>query len=188
MSNQKDKLLEHEYDGIRELDNPLPGWWLLTFYGAIVFAVLYFMFYHFGGNGKNPWDILAQDLEDVKMQQLTAAPKSSGPGKAVLQAALANPDIKKHGEQIYGAKCASCHGGRGEGSIGPNLTDNYWLHKGEVSEIYHTIAEGVLDKGMPPWKTMLKPDELVAITAYVKSLQGTNPPNAKAPQGIEEKD
>lgn len=187
MSN-KEKILDHEYDGIHELDNPLPRWWLLTFYGAIVFSLFYLAHYHLGGSGKNPWDILAEDLAAIKAQHLSTSPQKTDVDEANLNAAATNPTVRSQGAKVFKDKCTSCHGASGEGSIGPNLTDRYWIHyKGNLMGIYQVVSEGVLDKGMPPWKSMLKSDEIIAVTAYVKSLAGTNPSNPKPPQGDEVK-
>ncbi len=87
------------------------------------------------------------------------------------------------GKEIFAGRCVPCHGDRGQGIVGPNLTDDFWLHGGRPSEIYHTITEGVPEKGMVPWKTQLSPEEIAAVTAYVGTLRGTNPPNPKPPEG-----
>jgi cytochrome c oxidase cbb3-type subunit 3 len=91
----------------------------------------------------------------------------------------------KAGGEVFAKNCGSCHGSKGEGSIGPNLTDKFWIHGAKLSEIYTTVEKGVLDKGMPPWGPVLKPEELKQVVAFVKSLKGSNPPNPKAPQGNE---
>jgi cytochrome c oxidase cbb3-type subunit 3 len=183
---QKDNLLEHEYDGIKELDNPLPGWWLASFYGAIVFAFLYVAYYHLG-NGPSPQDELAQDMSAVESVRAAGPPAgSSGPAEAALNAAFHDPAKLAFGRKTFEEKCASCHMPHGEGSIGPNLTDNYWIHgQGTLADIAKVVSEGVADKGMPTWGPVLKPEELVAVAAFVHSLKGTNPPNAKAAQGTE---
>ncbi|NUM88362.1 MAG: c-type cytochrome [Bdellovibrionales bacterium] len=184
----KDPMLDHDYDGIRELDNPLPGWWLTTFYITIAFAAAYFAYYHMYG-APNLREELEADMQAIRQQQAAAKTQDTGPSEGVLLAVLKDPARLASGGKVYAEKCASCHGARGEGSIGPNLTDNHWIHhRGAITGIAKVIAEGVLDRGMPPWKTMLKEEEVLAVAAFVKSLHGSNPPNGKAPQGEEVKE
>ncbi len=183
--SKNDKMMEHEYDGIRELDNPLPGWWIATFYITIVFAVVYFLHYQLLG-APDLREELEADMRAIKLQQIAAKSQDTGPNAGALMAILKDPSKLAAGQKVFGEKCASCHGGKAEGSIGPNLTDKFWLHeKGDIVGLVKVVGEGVLDKGMPPFKTILKEDELYAVVAFVKSLAGTNPPNAKAPQGEE---
>jgi cytochrome c oxidase cbb3-type subunit III len=184
---ETDELLNHEYDGIRELDNPLPGWWLATFYATIVFAVLYVGYYHFGP-GLSLKDELANDMAKLEERQRLAKKASPGPDEATLLAIVSDPAQMAIGKAEYIGKCASCHGILGEGSIGPNLTDKFWIHgDGSLVAIHQLVEEGVAEKGMPPWKAMLKPAELNAVVAFAHSLKGANPPNAKPPQGVEVK-
>lgn len=179
----KDKLLDHEYDGIKELDNPLPGWWLATFYGAILFSIVYVFHYHLG-TGKTLEQEALEHYEEI-LAKAKSAP-SQGPTEESLKAVAQDPQALALGNEVYQAKCASCHMEKGQGSIGPNLTDAYWIHgDGSFTEIAKVIADGVADKGMPPWKAMLKEQEFLAVTAFVHQLKGTNPPNGKAPQGVE---
>lgn len=178
-----EKPLDHEYDGIQELDNPLPGWWLATFYGAIIFSVIYVAYYHFGP-GKSPEQELAQDLK--KIEETRLAEKAADPGMSEQEflAIYADNSRRELGHQIYGEKCASCHAIDGGGQIGPNLTDKFWLHgDGSLLAIARVVGEGVPAKGMPPWKGMLKKEELQNVVAYVKTLQGKNPAAPKSPQG-----
>jgi cytochrome c oxidase cbb3-type subunit III len=187
--HDKEKLLDHNYDGIQEFDNPLPGWWLATFYGTIIFAALYIGYYHLG-SGRGPNEELATELESVKAKQQTAQQgQPEGPNAEELQAVFADAARRDAGKKIFAEKCATCHGPEGGGLIGPNLTDNYWIHgKGTLVDIATVVSEGVLDKGMPPWKTMLKKDEIYSVVAFVKSLKGSHPSNPKPPQGEEVKD
>ncbi|MCO5143335.1 MAG: c-type cytochrome [Oligoflexia bacterium] len=184
---KEDQLLDHEYDGIKEYDNLLPSWWLATFYGAIVFSFLYMGYYHFAG-GPSLSDELQQDLAEIYTKRKSLEVKDNGPTEEALAAILADKSRVDQGKVIYVGKCASCHGNLGEGLIGPNLTDNYWLH-GDASlmSILLVVADGVAEKGMPPWKGMMKKDEVQSVVVYVKSLKGTNPSNPKAPQGEEVK-
>ena len=187
MSELKEKPLDHAYDGIQEYDNPLPGWWLATFYITIVFAVLYIGYYHVG-SGPGPHEELASDLAEIKAQASANTPKEPPLTEEAMMAVYADAGRRDSGKKVFVEKCASCHAVDGGGLIGPNLTDNFWIHgKGTMVDVASVVSEGVLDKGMPPWKTMLKKDEIQNVVAYVHSLKGTKPANPKAAQGNEVK-
>jgi cytochrome c oxidase cbb3-type subunit 3 len=178
----RDTLLGHDYDGIREYDNPLPGWWVWLFVVTIVFSGGYYAFYQLGPGQT----VIAQYEEDVRL----AAERAPTPvaGAAVLSedslAALQkDAAAMASAKEIFTTRCAACHGPEGQGVIGPNLTDEYWLHGGRLTEIRRLIADGVPDKGMVPWKDQLKAREIDAMAAYIASLRGTRPQNAKPPQG-----
>ncbi|MCM2279718.1 MAG: c-type cytochrome [Oligoflexia bacterium] len=186
MSSEKNRekhdvpLSGHEYDGIQEFDNSLPRWWVNLFYITIVFAGGYFAYYELG-----PGPTLVESYERARAAA-ELAPKQggqSGPDENVLLAAYKDPAELQFGKNVYLSKCASCHAPLGQGLIGPNLTDEHWLHGGSLLAIAKTIAEGVPAKGMPPWAPMLNSRELISVAGFVKSLKGTNPPNPKAPQG-----
>lgn len=187
MSNenlQEDKLIEnHEYDGIHELDNPLPGWWLATFYITIVFAVVYYIYYQLG-SGPTLDEELQASLQTIKTQQAEVEQSQPQTSEETLLAMVNNQAALDAGKNEFVAKCVACHGAAGQGLIGPNLTDEYWIHgDGSISAILQVANEGVLDKGMPPWKGVISPDLLEKVSVYVYTLQGTNPDGAKAPQG-----
>lgn len=181
-----DPLTDHDYDGIREYDNPLPTWWLWTFFLTIIFAFLYFLHYQFGG-GPTLKDELA-----VAMKNLEAASAQHAPAvtetEELLAEAMKSPQSVELGATTFAGKCASCHGPQLGGLIGPNLTDNFWLHgKGTRMDIVGVIRKGVPEKGMPPWETLLSKEEVYGLTAYILSKKGSNPANPKAPQGVEVK-
>ncbi len=179
--DDRDRLMSHGYDGIREFDNPLPGWWVWIFWATIVFSLGYWAYYQIG---PRPSEVAVYETEMREAAARQPAPAS--PGAVTDQALLAlqkNAGAMAKGKEIFAGKCVPCHGDRGQGIVGPNLTDDFWLHGGRPSEIYHTITEGVLEKGMVPWKTQLAPEEIAAVTAYVGTLRGTNPPNPKPPEG-----
>lgn len=181
MSNE---IPNHEYDGIRELDNPLPGWWLLTFYATIVFAGIYYAHYEILGTGPTTAQELAADLAQHKASSPAAGETPSGDEEATLQALVGDEQALLAGRGEYQVKCAACHGPQGGGLIGPNLTDNHWLHgEGKITEIRHTIMTGVTDKGMPAWENLIAKELINKVAAYVYSLKGTNPPGAKAAEG-----
>ena len=176
------KLEGHSYDGIDELDNSLPRWWLWSFYLTIIFAIGYFAYYSLG-NGPT----LVKEYEDAKGEYDVAQSVKKESVKIAsedeLKAFLKDPARIKSGHDIFQSKCLACHGAQGQGGIGANLTDDYWLHGGKLSEILKTVTNGVLDKGMPPWGQVLKQDELYSVAVFVKSLRGSNPPGAKPAQG-----
>lgn len=182
--NQEGKIIEgHEYDGIKELDNPLPRWWLGTFYITIIFSIFYYGYYQLG-SGPN----LDQELESAMASFKKEQPPDAGGGQKdftnEIQAALSNPDMMKTGKDAFTTTCLACHGSQGEGGIGPNLTDKFWIHsKGEAQKIYEAIVNGFPDKGMPAWGAVIPKENHVPLAAYVFSLKGTNPANGKAPQG-----
>lgn len=184
MSN---KIEGHSYDGIEELDNALPNWWLNGFYLTILFSAIYFVYY---AMGDGPSLKKEYERDQQAHQYLAAVEKSKAPAanEDDLRALLKDPAKLALGKEAFKSKCVSCHGEQGQGGIGPNLTDDYWIHGGKMAQILTTITQGVADKGMPPWGGVLKQDELFAVTAYVKSLRGTHPPHPKAPQGEFEKE
>jgi len=178
-----DRLLEHEYDGIREYDNPMPRWWLYIFWASILYSVLYYA--NVPGIGVGAGRI-AEYQRDVRIADSIQA--SHDPLRGVTEAALLAiaRDPAKHelGKATFSSMCASCHRPDAGGNIGPNLTDAWWLHGGKPLDILNTVNGGVLTKGMPAWGKMLKPDQLLAVVGYVTTLAGTSPVNPKPPQGV----
>ena len=281
MTDEKDVLMDHDYDGIQELDNDLPPWWLWLFYITIAWAVIYMIHYHVlrtgdsqiteyhkemdpnwtpaqdarqAGSGlfyhspfyNSKGDMTPRLRQERKLAELKAAEEKaklaaadkgeeSATGSAditslsfdeLLKAAMrkadpanleklqtafpeiyasldqkpaegagsskpAEPKIEAltdaaslgEGKAIYTKNCASCHGNEGQGGIGPNFTDDYWLHGAGMNNVVHTINNGVPAKGMISWKPILKEDEILKVASYILSLHGTNPPNPKKPQG-----
>jgi len=182
---EKDKLMhDHEYDGIKELDNPLPGWWLMTFYITIVFAVGYYAYYEFLG-GPTSDEELAQQMSYIRVEQEKTAEAAKEEMATRDYVALAsNQEVLDRGKAEYMVKCMACHGDKGQGLIGPNFTDDYWIHgDGSVPEILKVMNDGVPDKGMPPWKGLISTELQEDVAVYIYSLHGSNPPGAKAPQG-----
>jgi cytochrome c oxidase cbb3-type subunit 3 len=175
-------LLPHNYDGIEEFDNPLPFWWVLLFWITIVFSVGYWAYYHLGDGASvlQAYDREMKGYFDQQAEQMAAAGAIS---EESLRGMMSNDAVITTAKAAFTTRCVVCHGEKAEGKIGPNLTDQYWIHGGKLTEIYHTISEGVLDKGMISWKTQLTPSEMMGLAALVGTLQGTNPPNPKPPQG-----
>ncbi|MBL8862932.1 MAG: c-type cytochrome [Planctomycetes bacterium] len=173
--------LGHEYDGIQEYDNRLPNWWLFTLYGSIVFSVGYWLFYHTFGIGHTQDEGLAREERIAAEAQLQREM-----GKEVTEESLLLmtkvPTQLEAGAKLYQQKCAQCHGAQGGGEIGPNLTDDHWLHGNAPLQIYSTVMNGVVDKGMQAWKDQLGPVRVRQVVAHLMSIQGTNVAG-KAPQG-----
>lgn len=179
-----DKLIKgHDYDGIQELNNPLPGWWLATFYIAIIFSVFYYAYYTFLG-GPTSDEELARSMSAIEKERETSRDTAEVKSEAYFVALLDNEDVLAAGKAEYTVKCLACHGDKGQGLIGPNMTDDYWIHgDGTVTAIIETARSGVPDKGMPTWEGVIPAETLEAVAVYIYSLNGTNPPGAKPPQG-----
>ena len=180
----QDHLLEHSYDGIQEFDNPMPRWWVYLFWATIIFSILYFFNVPGFGVGKGriadyDRDIAAAASADAKRK----AAQPAGASGEQLTAMTKDASVVALGKQVFGQNCAACHRADAGGQIGPSLADDYWLHGGTLEQIHKTVVDGVLEKGMPPWGKVLKPNQLDAVVAYIYTLRGTNPPNPKAPQG-----
>jgi cytochrome c oxidase cbb3-type subunit 3 len=182
MKNENEPLLkDHEYDGIRELDNPLPMWWLLIFFGTIIFAFHYWLHYTVGG-GQTLKEELKQNLSAIESIQAKFAPKLDS--EEAWAGLAGDPTLIAAGRAVFAEKCAACHGAQAQGLIGPNLTDEYWLHgKGTLVDIAGVVRKGVLDKGMPTWEGVLAEKDLKAVVVFVASTAGSNPPGPKPPQG-----
>ena len=178
---EQDRLLEHDYDGIQEYDNPMPRWWLWIFYASIAFVPLYYVLPgRLGENGGNVAEYEA-DVAAHKAELPPAAPEISA---EALVALSKNGDAVNAGKAVFVKNCVACHGPDGGGVIGPNLTDNSWINGGAPDRIHYTIVNGVLAKGMPPWGRLLKPEEVDNVAAYVLLLQGITPTNPKVFEGI----
>ncbi len=178
----KDLLLNHEYDGIREYDNPMPKWWKWIFWGSFYFAVAYFLHYHITGNGESVAATYQADLTAAREKEAMAVM-----GTELSEESLAklesNEAMMADAAMLFVQRCAQCHKQKGEGLIGPNLTDDSWIHgKPTLMNIYEIISEGVQTKGMPPWKRQLRPIEISKLAAFVGTLINTNVPG-KAPEG-----
>ncbi len=169
----------HEYDGIKELDNRLPKWWLGLFYITIIFAAVYFLRYHVLQT--------APLQEEEYSTEVTAAETKYKDLRPVIDAAtvtlLTDEASLVNGKAIYDKNCAVCHLALGQGLVGPNLTDDYWIHGCSIGDVFSLIVIGVPEKGMISWKAQLTPEQIQQVSSYILSLKGTNPPNPKEPQG-----
>lgn len=176
-------ILDHNYDGIKELDNNLPPWWLYSFYISIFFAVIYMFKYHVF-NGENQYDELAVEYveADKAYQEYLKTAKDLVDYKTVT--VLTDPGDISAGKSIFAEKCIACHKADGGGGIGPNLTDKHWILGGGISNVFKTISEGGRSgKGMEAWKKELKPSQIAQVASYVLNFQGTTPAEPKAPEG-----
>ena len=183
MAEEKDLVIDHEYDGITELDNPVPAWFNGMFYASLTFAVVYLCVYHVFGWGATQEEEYAREMaraEQARQEWLALAANNIDESTVTLDV---SPETVAAGMAIFTQNCAACHGGMGEGGIGPNLADEYWLHGGEVQDVFRVIKYGVLDKGMVPWEQSLTPAQIAEVSNYIMSIRGSNPPSAKEPQG-----
>ncbi len=176
-------LLDHDYDGIKELDNNLPPWWVYLFYGCIIFAVVYLVRFEIMGADNQEMELkkeMAQAQIDIAEYKKTA-PDLMDEKTVTL---LTDPASLAAGKAIYTANCVACHRPDAGGQIGPNLTDDQWILGGGIKNVFHTLVNGGRDgKGMISWKGTLKPKEMQEVASYVLSLKGSNPKDPKAPDG-----
>ncbi len=186
ISEEKELIMEHTFDGIAELDNPTPAWFMVLFYGTMIFAIVYLTTYHVFG-----WAPLQEEEYAIELKQADEAKAAMllKPGNAANKINENNVEITKDAAELktagilFKSTCAPCHGENAQGIVGPNLTDAYWLHGGTVKEIFKTIKYGVPDKGMIAWEKTIRPQQIAELASYILTLQGTNPSGAKAPQG-----
>ncbi|MFC7666956.1 cbb3-type cytochrome c oxidase N-terminal domain-containing protein [Hymenobacter humi] len=179
----KEEDMGHEYDGITEYDNDLPPWWKYGFYFTIVFAIGYMAYYHVADAGQLQ---LAEYETEMRQASLMVSADADDPNKLTTYTALTAPADLSAGKALFVTNCAPCHGANAEGKVGPNLTDEYWLHGGEINKVYKTIKFGIPSKGMVAWKGKLAGKQMLQVASYIESLQGSKPANAKEPQGEKE--
>ncbi|MGZ3862160.1 MAG: cbb3-type cytochrome c oxidase N-terminal domain-containing protein [Bacteroidia bacterium] len=183
IEKEEDIMFDHEYDGIRELDNDLPPWWKYGFYLTIAVAVIYLFNYHISKTGDLQETEYRKDVEQAEAAKAAFMANSANNVDENSVKMLDNPADIAAGKEIFQGVCGTCHLKNGEGSVGPNLTDDYWLHGGSIQDIFKTIKYGYADKGMKAWKDDYSPVQIAQLASFIKSIRGTNPPNAKAPQG-----
>jgi cytochrome c oxidase cbb3-type subunit 3 len=186
MSEEKDLIMEHEYDGIVELDNPTPAWFMWLFYGTIIFAFVYLLNYHVFKLGKLQDEEYAVEMKQADVAKKAFLAKSANRIDENSVKLTADVEVLKAGSALFIQNCVACHGDHAQGIVGPNLTDEYWLHGGKINDLFRTIKYGVPDKGMISWEKKLSPKQISDVANYIKSLKDTHPANPKAPQGDKE--
>ncbi|HEX2867165.1 MAG TPA: cbb3-type cytochrome c oxidase N-terminal domain-containing protein [Ignavibacteriales bacterium] len=183
LEKEQEIIMEDNFDGIRELNNKIPPWFNILFIGTIIFSAIYLLDYHVFGSGQVSKEEYQQEMEDAALQKEIL----NRTGKLVSEATvteLKDPGSIQAGKETFLAKCAVCHGRQAEGVVGPNLTDDYWIHGTGIKNVFRVIKDGVPQKGMPTWDGQISPKQIQEVASYVLSLHGTNPPNSKAPQGV----
>ena len=179
INEEKDMLLDHDYDGIKELDNVLPPWWVGLFYATVIFALVYLVRFHIMGDYNQDEEFVTEmKIADAKVEEYKkTAPDLMDKEKVTL---LTDAGAIAAGKTLFDANCVACHRPDGGGAIGPNLTDKFWINGGGIKNVFNTIMEGGRPgKGMVPWKESIKPSDIQKIASYVLSLQGTNPKDPK---------
>lgn len=182
LDQEEDVLFDHEFDGIRELDNKLPPWWVAMFYLTIAFAVVYLGYYHLG-SGPSQAEEYEMEMERAEKAVAEYRARQAEQVDETNVTMVTDEQALSMAKTLYETNCMACHGMQGEGTVGPNLTDPYWIHGGSLSDIFKTIKYGVPEKGMIPWRTQMRATDMQNIASYILTLQGTNPPNAKEPEG-----
>ncbi len=175
---------DHEYDGIQEYDNPLPRWWTNIFWLSVVFAVGYVLYYHVSDRGQSVAAAYAADMAEADQRAAAQAAKEVVTEELLAKLA-GNSATLATGQEVYAARCVPCHGDKGQGLVGPNLTDAYWIHgSGKLMDLYEVTSNGVAAKGMPAWNKQLSPAELRGVVSFIGTLRGTDAVG-KPPEGKE---
>lgn len=179
--------MNHNYDGIEEENNPMPGWWSWLFIFTVIFGFMYWLHYEIGG-GQTQAQEYAEALKNYHSETEKNSANVPPESEEALVSYMKNENVLLSGAQLFSEKCAMCHGVNLEGKIGPNLTDNFWIFgDGKRADIVKIIKEGSPVKGMPAWQPLLKPEEIKNVAAFVFSKNGSKPANPKAPDGAEVK-
>ncbi|MCS7009656.1 MAG: c-type cytochrome [Chthoniobacterales bacterium] len=176
-ANEEKELRPHSYDGILEFDKRLPNWWLFTLYATVIFSVGYWAYYHWTGHMEDGWVRVKSELEAVRLAALS---QGAPPDDQQLWNFSRDAKIVSAGEKTFRATCAACHGENLQGGIGPNLTDGQWIHGGRPMDLFHTVVNGVAEKGMPTWGPVLGQQRIAEVVAFIISK---NPTMEKPPGG-----
>lgn len=183
VEKEEDIMFDHEFDGIRELDNSLPPWWVAMFYITIAIGVVYFSYYHVFQAGPSSAEKYERQMAQAEEQVQAYLASQANLVDETNVEALTDETQLALGKSIFDANCLACHGAFGEGGVGPNLTDQYWIHGGSIKDVFRTIKYGVPEKGMISWQSQLGASEMHQVASYIMTLVGTNPPNGKDPEG-----
>jgi len=186
LSEEKSLIIPHEYDGIQELNNPTPAWFMVLFYSTIIFAVGYLLVYHVFDIGQLQDAEYRTEVAQAEVAKKTYLSKAANRVDESTVKLVSDPAVLAGGKTIFKQTCAPCHGDNAQGVVGPNLTDEYWLHGSKISDVFKVVKYGVLAKGMPTWEKQLSPKQIADVSNYILSLQGTHPAGAKEPQGEKE--
>lgn len=183
IEQEKDIQLDHSYDGIVELDNFMPPWLKYVFYMSIAFAIIYFINYSVLGIGKTQYEEYEEELAIAAMEEESRGESMlASIDETSVEFDSSTPAIEA-GKELYTGNCAACHAMDGGGGVGPNLTDDYWIHGADIKDVFTVVKYGVIEKGMIPWQDQLSPEQMQQVSSYVLTLQGTTPANPKEPQG-----
>lgn len=186
IEQEKDLVIDdHEYDGISELNNPIPVWFNALFYSSVVFAVVYLLIYQVFGWGLNQDQEYEREMAKAEIAKQEYLAQSANLFDENTIEVDETGTLAANGKGIFATNCAACHGGSGEGTIGPNLTDRFWLHGGEIKDIFHTVKYGVPEKGMVPWEQTLTPAQIAEVSNYIITLRDSKPANPKGAEGEE---
>jgi cytochrome c oxidase cbb3-type subunit 3 len=183
LSEEQSLIIPHEYDGIQELNNPTPGWFMYLFYATMIFAAGYLLIYHVFGVGQLQYDEYKTEMAVAAKEKAAFLAKSADKIDENTVKLTTDAGVLAAGRSIFQERCAACHGNNAQGMVGPNLTDDYWLHGNKINDLFKTIKYGVQSKGMPTWESQLTPKQISNVANYIKSLHGSNPANPKEPQG-----
>ena len=183
IEKEADVMLDHNYDGIRELDNILPPWWVGMFYATIIAGVVYFSYYHIADKGLSSSEQYLVEVEEAEEEVKAYLAMQSDQVDENTVVMLEDENELALGASIFINKCAVCHGAEGEGGVGPNMTDNYFLHGGTINDVFRTIKYGVPEKGMISWKSQLRSSDMQRVASYILTLVGNTPSNRKDPEG-----
>ena len=187
LEQEKELEMPHKYDEIIELDNPTPPWFMYLFYLTVLFAVVYGLYYHVyldGNIQETEYKTEVAVAEKAREEYMKKFANSVNENN--VTAVKGAKDITE-GAKIYSTNCIACHGDKGQGGVGPNLTDKFWIHGGDVKALFKTLTYGVPEKGMIAWNKTLNPLQIQKVASFILTLQGTNPAGAKEPQGTEVK-
>jgi len=182
IEKEQDIMLDHDYDGIRELDNNLPPWWKYGFYLTIVVAFVYIWYYHAGGSGPSSYEEYVAEVKKGEAEKAAYLAKSAN-NVDENTVKMGDAASVMAGQNIFQSTCAACHAKDGGGGVGPNLTDDYWLHGGSIQDVFKSIKYGWSDKGMKSWKDDFSPKQIADIASYIKSIKGSKPAAPKDKQG-----